>query len=97
MIYDGHAYCFHDLRGDGGFSDLEQFLRYLQMGIGSHFQMAWRLKDRAKARNNDLVDLTHGWNLAALKDSTFHPARFGRFEWTVEGDIFAKQYFPPSL
>ena len=43
------------------------------------------------------MDLTHGWNLAALKDSTFHPARFGRFEWTVERDIFAKQYFPPSL
>ena len=25
MIYDGHAYCFPDQRGDGGFQDPAQF------------------------------------------------------------------------
>ena len=36
MIYDGHAYCFPDLRGNGGFSSREQFRKHLQMGAGSH-------------------------------------------------------------
>ena len=35
--------------------------------------------------------------LDSLKDAGFRAAGFGRFEWTVEGETYAKQYQPPSL
>ncbi len=97
MIYDGHAYCFPDLRGNGGFSSREQFRKHLQMGAGSHFQPGWRLTDRVRISNDSLVDLTDGWTLDALQDAGFDVAQFGRFEWDVNGDVYGKQYFPPSL
>ena len=37
MIYDGHAYIFPDVRGDGGFDDPREFKRHLQLAIATHF------------------------------------------------------------
>ena len=50
MIYDGHAYCIPDLRGDGGFESREEFQRLLQFITAHHFQPAWRVRDRAPRR-----------------------------------------------
>ena len=97
MIYDGHAYCFPDLRGDGGFADPEQFRRHLQLGIARHFQPVWRKRDRAPADNSGLADPSAGWSFDALKDVGFRAAGHGRFEWTVDGEVFVKQYMPPSV
>ena len=47
MIYDGHAYCFPDLRGKAGFDEKDQFRKHLQLGIARHFQPVWRARDRA--------------------------------------------------
>ena len=97
MIYDGHAYCFPDLRGDGGFADPEQFRRHLQLGIARHFQPVWRSRDRAPAADSGLADASAGWSFDALKDVGFRAAGHGRFEWTVDGEVFVKQYMPPSV
>ena len=97
MIYDGHAYCFPDLRGDGGFADPEQFRRHLQLGIARHFQPVWRTRDRAPADDSGLADPSGGWSFDALKDVGFRAAGHGRFEWTVDGEVFVKQYMPPSV
>ncbi|MAG36704.1 MAG: hypothetical protein CL878_10760, partial [Dehalococcoidia bacterium] len=35
--------------------------------------------------------------LDALKAAQFRVAGNGRFEWTVTGEVYAKQYFPPSI
>ena len=40
MLYDGHAYIFPDLRGDGGFDDRQEFQMHLQLAIATHFMPA---------------------------------------------------------
>lgn len=97
MIYDGHAYCFPDLRGRAGFDDRDQFRKHLQLGIARHFQPVWRARDRTPADNGGLADPDGGWDFAALKDTQFRAAGHGRFEWTVDGETYVKQYMPPSV
>ena len=97
MIYDGHAYCFPDLRGDGGFAAPEEFRRHLQLGIARHFQPTWRKSDRAPADRSGLADQSGPWSFDALKDAQFHAAGYGRFEWTAGGEGYVMQYLPPSV
>ena len=97
MIYDGHAYCFPDLRGDAGFADREQFRRHLQLAIASHFQPVWRKRDRAPADASGLADPAAGWSFDGLRDAHFRAAGHGRFEWTVDDEDYVKQCMPPSL
>jgi predicted TIM-barrel fold metal-dependent hydrolase len=97
VIYDGHAYCFPDQRGDGGFADRAEFQRNLQVGMAGHFQPAWRVRDRAPADSSGLYDASKGLTFDALKDADFRAAGHGRFEWTVDGEHYAKQVMPPSI
>ena len=97
IIFDNHAYCFPDLRGNGGFDNPEQFKRHLQLAIGSHFQPSWRKRDRVNVDSSDLIDSSMGWGFDALKDADFRAAGYGRFEWDVGKEQYVKQYFPPSV
>ncbi len=97
MIFDGHAYAFPSLRGDGGFARAGQLQRHLQQAIATHHQPAWRVRDRAPAGNGGLIDFARRSRLDALKEAAFRAADNGRFEWTVDGETYAKQYFPPSI
>ena len=97
MVYDGHAYCFRDQRGDGGFEDPKEFRHHLQLGMAYHFQPAWRARDMAPADSSGLLDPDRPWSFAGLKDADFRAAGHGRFEWTVDGEDFFKQVMPPSV
>ena len=97
MIYDGHAYCFPDQRGDGGFEDSRQFRRHIQLAMAYHLQRVWRSRDRAHADNSGVVDLSKPWGFDALKEAGFRPSGYGRFEWTADGEDYVKQYMPPSV
>ena len=97
IIYDGHAYCFPDLRGDGGFADPTQFRRHVQLAIARHFQPVWRKRDRAPADASGLLDPSGGSDFGSLKEADFRPAGHGRFEWSAGGESYAKQYIPPSV
>ena len=97
MIYDGHAYIFPNMRGDGGFDDRREFQRHLQLAIATHFMPVWRTRDRAEADNSGLLDLSMPRGFDALKDAHFRATQFGRFEWTVGGEDYFKQYMPPSV
>ena len=97
MIFDGHAYCFPSLRGAGGFADPDEFRRHLQKSIGTHHQPVWRSRDRDPGDNSQLTDQANWPSLGALKETQFHAASFGRFEWTYNGEVYAKQYIPPSV
>ena len=97
MIYDGHAYSFPDLRKHPGFADKEQYRRHLQLAVASHFQPAWRKRDRVYADSSGLADASAGWTFDGLHDAHFRAAGYGRFEWTVDGEDFVKQYMPPSV
>ena len=96
MIFDGHAYCFPSLRGTGGFSTAEEFRRHLQQAMAAHFQPALRARDRVEGNSEGLIDLSNWPSLDALKESDFHASGNGRFEWTVNGERYFKQYLPPS-
>ena len=97
MIYDGHAYAFPDLTRDGGFSSPKQLERHLQVAMAGHFQPVWRKRDRAPGNNSGLADPNIPWSFEGLKDAQFRGAGQGRFEWTVDGEDYVKQYFPPSI
>jgi predicted TIM-barrel fold metal-dependent hydrolase len=97
MIYDGHAYIFPDLKGDGGFEDRLEFQRHLQLAMATHFMPAWRKRDRAPADNSGLIDESKPRVFDALKDANFRATSFGRFEWTVDGEDYVKHYMPPLV
>ncbi|HAL49751.1 MAG: amidohydrolase [SAR202 cluster bacterium] len=97
MIFDGHAYCFPPLTGTGGFSEPDALRKHLQQAIAVHHQPTWRVRDRAPADASGLIDMENWPALAALKDADFRASGLGRFEWTVDGEDYAKQYFPPSM
>ena len=97
MVFDGHAYCFPPTGGGGGFSDPEDFRRHLQQAMATHHQPVWRARDLAPGDVGALIDSTNWPSLDALKPSDFHAASNGRFEWTVDGERYFKQYFPPSV
>ena len=97
MIFDGHAYCFPSLRGSAGFSDPDQLRRHLQLAISGNQQPVWRVRDRATGDNEALIDASNRYELKGVKDSDFHAAENGRFEWTVDGEVYTKQYLPPQI
>jgi len=99
-IFDGHAYCFPSLRGPAGFSDPDVFRRHLQHAIAGHYQPVWRARDHAPADASGLVEAAPSPrrdNLDSVKDADFRAAGNGRFEWTVGGEDYVKQYLPPSI
>jgi predicted TIM-barrel fold metal-dependent hydrolase len=97
MIFDGHAYCFPSLLGPAGFSSKEVLWRHLQHAMATHFQPVWRSRDRAPGDNIGLIDRSNWSSLEGLKEAHFRAAGLGRFEWTVDGEDYVKQYFPPSI
>ena len=97
MIYDGHAYCIPDLRGDGGFEDRGEFQRFLQFITAHHFQPVWRSRDRAPGVSDGLADLSRSFDLDAVHDVQFRASSHGRFEWEVDGEVYCKQMIPPLV
>ena len=97
MIYDGHAYCIPDQKGDGGFEDRNEFQRLLQFNMGHHFQPAWRARDRTLADSSGLVDLSRPLEVEAVKEANFRPTAHGRFEWEVDGERYFKNVMPPLV
>lgn len=97
MIYDGHAYCFPDLRGSAGFENASQFRKHLQLGIARHFQPVWESITRVPSDDSGLAKPDGRWDFDSLKEGQFRAAGFGRFEWTVNNKDYVKQYMPPSV
>lgn len=97
MIYDGHSYAFPSQLGNAGWADRKLFMRHLQFAMAAHVQPAWRARDRAPADSSGLIDFSRGRSFDSLKDAQFRPAGHGRFEWTVDGEVYVKQVMPPSI
>lgn len=97
MIFDGHAYCFPSLKGNGGFDHSKQLNRHLQHCMANHHQPTWQAANRSVADESGLINPSTWWDLESLKNAEFHPTSHGRFEWTVGGVRYVKQYLPPSI
>jgi hypothetical protein len=64
--------------------------------MADHHQPVWRVADRAPGDNAMLADPADR-TLAGLREVDFEAGGYGRFVWTVEGQLYAKQYLPPYL
>ena len=97
MIYDGHAYCFPNLNGLGGFNDFKTFNKHQQIAISQHFQPVWSDIDRKIIKDVSKIKPADKWYIKSAKDIDFNPAHRGRYEWTDKGVKYVKQYMPPSV
>ena len=97
MIYDGHAYCFPSLHGDGGFQNKEDFKKYQQVAISHHFQPVWVDSNRSIITDTSKINPANKWSIDSLKNTDFSPSHRGRYEWTHDGIKYVKQYMPPSI
>jgi predicted TIM-barrel fold metal-dependent hydrolase len=97
MLFDGHAYCFPDMRGDLGFPSAEEQRIHVQKSIAVHHVQPWRVSDHSLGSTAPLLDLEKWPEDASARDLNFRPTKYGRFEWTVDGEDYVKQYFPPSI
>jgi len=96
-LFDGHAYCFPDVRKLMGFPSIEQQQIHVQKAIANHHVQPWRISDHAPGSTSTLMDATKWPSDGALNDVNFRPTSHGRYEWTVDDEDYVKQYFPPSI
>lgn len=97
MIIDSHAYCYPPLGEANGLASVEEHLRILQREMADHHVPVVRLHDRVQAGDNSLLADPQDNSLEGLKDVDFRVGSHGRFEWTVDGVDYAKQYLPPYM
>ena len=97
MIIDSHAYCFPPPDDPAGHGSSREHLDWLQVVHGFHHQPAWRIRDGAAGSSEILAP--KGWRgMDDLPDLSFRPEyKRGRFVWTIDGDDYTKQFYPPNL
>src|SRR5579885_2635890 len=84
MIVDCHMHVFKHLNGPGGYDSAATHLNYIK---GSQSMLIRRARDGA------VIGSTMDW----ARVSDFRAERFGRYEWTLDGEAYYVQQFSPSL
>ena len=93
---DSHIHVFPYLGEASGFSSEAEHRQFLQLYMATHGEPVRRLKDHRHVHQQTLHDGRLD-SLASLRDVDFRVGRFGRFEWTADGQDVYLQFFPPSL
>ena len=97
MIVDSHVYCFESVDRPAGHASGEEHLRWVQAAHAGHHQPAWRIRDRAPASSKALAPEGR-FDLSRLPDVHFRvDSARGRVVWTINGEDYTKQFFPPNL
>jgi len=97
VIIDSHAYCFQAGTHPAGYASSAEHLAWIQTAQTGHHQPAWRVRDRAPASSAELGRETPA-DWSALPDVDFRiDNERGRVLWTIDGEDFTKQFFPPNL
>ena len=97
MIIDSHAYCFPPIDQAAGHADGEAHLKWVQACHAGHHQPAWRVRDRAPASSRVIAPRGLS-DLSRLPEVNFRPDHLrGRVVWTIDGEDYTKQFFPPNL
>lgn len=97
MIIDSHAHIFPPLSGASGFATREEHALFLQLYIATHAQPTRRLRDHSRSFGDDTLGDGRYEGPEAFVTADFRVGSFGRFEWTVAGETFYRQFLPPSL
>jgi predicted TIM-barrel fold metal-dependent hydrolase len=96
MIIDSHMHVFPALGTAPGFDDPGPHRQLLQLYISGHPQPIRRLADHALAPHAESRILT-GTGREPLPDVDYRVGAYGRFEWTIDGIDYYRQFLPPSL
>ena len=97
MIIDAHAYCFPPGDAKAGYGEAREHLRWMQAEHAAHHQPAWRVRDRAPAPSDEIGPKAPG-DWSTLPDVDFRVDRsLGRVVWTIDGEDYTKQFYPPHL
>lgn len=96
VIVDSHAHVFPHLAGPCGFPTTAEHLRFLQLYIAGHSNPVRRLRDHAVVEGKRPLS---GPPIAPdrLLDVSFRVGKYGRFEWTVDGEEYYLSFLPPSM
>ena len=95
-VVDSHVHIFPYLDEPSGFRSQAEHRRFLQLYMGAHGEPVRRLRDHARVTEQTLHDGTLA-GPASLRDVDFRVGRYGRFEWTADGEDLYIQFFPPHL
>lgn len=97
MVVDSHVYCFEPGDDPAGYANSEEHLKWIQEAQGGHHQPAWRIRDRAPASSEGLFpeDYATWSNMPDVQFRIDHEK--GRVVWTIEGEDYTKQFYPPNL
>jgi len=95
-VVDSHVHIFPPLGERSGFASEAEHRQFLQLYMATHGEPVRRLRDHVEIYEQTL----HDGRLdgpASLRPVDFRVGRFGRFEWTAQGEDLYLQFFPPSL
>lgn len=97
MIIDSHIYLFTPIDAPEGPNQSTQRIKWAQGSYSSHHQPAWRIKDREIA-NSSLIAPKTPKDTDNLPNVNFRADHsYGRLVWTIDGEDYTKQFFPPNL
>lgn len=96
MIIDSHVHTFPYMGGASGYASPEEHLRRIQRTMYGSINRPVRKRDGAMVVEQTL------WNgkdpgPEGQREVSFRVGKFGRMEWTVDGEDLWVQYFAPSL
>jgi len=96
MIIDNHAHIFPYLGGKSEYKSKEVQLMHAQKMISHHWNPTHKMDDYSIVEDEGLWDKD---NLGpeGMRNVNFRAGNFGRYEWTVSGIDYCKQYMPVSL
>lgn len=96
MIVDSHAHIFPYLGEACGFDKAAEHLCFLQLYIAGHSSPVRRLRDHAVVEGKRPLT---GPPVSpdSLLDAGFRVGKYGRFEWTIDGEDYYLSFLPPSL
>ena len=96
MIVDCHAHVFENWHGACGHPSVEVHLNYIQKNVTRPAAKTFRLRD-GKPASPAMLFCPDDNTWAGLNAVNFRVGRFGRLEFTHDGEDYAIQYMPVGM
>src|SRR5262249_19445495 len=96
MIVDCHAHVFENWHGACGHPTVDVHLKYIQKNVTRPAATTFRLRD-GKPASAAMLFRPDDNTWAGLEDVNFRVGRFGRLEFTHDGEDYAIQYMPVGM